>query len=183
MILSDQAILQAIETGDILISPFDRQCLGSNSYDVHLGDKLMMYDIHRYDCLDPRISNPTVEFEKKLFEDFWELKPGHLYLGSTMEYTECHRHVPFIEGKSSLGRLGVSIHVTAGKGDVGFCNHWTLEITVVEPVVLYPGMSIGQLLFFEVAGEVLVPYNQKASAKYNNKNPEPEASKYYMNYE
>lgn len=183
MILSDQSILAAIEAGDIVITPFERVCLGSNSYDVHLGNKLLMYDREQGSYLDPKRDNPTVPVSKHFFADKWLLVPGRLYLASTLEYTECHRHVPFLEGKSSLGRLGVSIHATAGKGDVGFCNHWTMEISVVEPVILYPGMAIAQLIFFEVAGEVQVPYNKKESAKYNNKNPWPEASKYFRNYE
>ena len=74
--------------------------------------------------------------------------------GSTLEYTETRRFVPFLEGKSSVGRLGIDIHATAGKGDVGFCNHWTLEISVSQPVRVYAGMPIGQLIYFLVEGEV-----------------------------
>ena len=70
------------------------------------------------------------------------LQPGVLYLGVTEEYTETHNAVPFLEGKSSIGRLGIDIHATAGKGDVGFCNTWTLEISCVHPVRVYPGMPI-----------------------------------------
>ena len=92
------------------------------------------------------------------------LLPGHLYLGVTDEYTETHAHVPFLEGKSSTGRLGIDIHATAGKGDVGFCNAWTLEISCVQPVKIYAGMPIGQLIYFPVDGEVLNLYNKKSNA-------------------
>jgi dCTP deaminase len=104
-----------------------------------------------------------------------------LYLGVTQEYTETHQHVPFLEGKSSVGRLGIDIHATAGKGDVGFCNHWTLEISVVHPVRVYAGMPIGQLIFFGVEGEVLNPYNRKPSAKYNGRDPRPMESMMWRN--
>ena len=98
-----------------------------------------------------------------------------------MEYTETHKHVPFLEGKSSVGRLGIDIHATAGKGDVGFCNHWTLEISVAQPVRVYAGMPIGQLIYFDVAGEVQTLYNNKLSAKYNNRSPRPMESMMWKN--
>ena len=82
------------------------------------------------------------------------LLPHRFYLGVTQEYTETHSHVPFLEGKSSIGRLGIDIHATAGKGDIGFCNTWTLEISVKQPVRVYAGMPIGQLIYFEVSGDL-----------------------------
>src|SRR5690606_41432173 len=89
-------------------------------------------------------------------------------LGGTFEYTETHAHVSFLEGKSSTGRLGIDIHATAGKGDVGFCNTWTLEISVAQPVRVYAGMPIGQLIYFVVDGEIETFYSTKGNAKYNN---------------
>jgi dCTP deaminase len=109
------------------------------------------------------------------------LNPGKTYLGSTLEYTETHQCVPFLEGKSSVGRLGIDIHATAGKGDVGFCNHWTLEISVSQPVRVYAGMPIGQLIYFMVEGEVEVDYSSKASAKYNQRSPQPVESMMWKN--
>jgi dCTP deaminase len=108
--------------------------------------------------------------------------PDVFYLGVTEEYTETHDHVPFLEGKSSIGRLGIDIHATAGKGDVGFCNYWTLEISVKQPVRVYAGMPIGQLIYFEVKGEIETPYNVKGSAKYNTKTHEPVESMMWKNF-
>ena len=85
------------------------------------------------------------------------------------------------EGKSSVGRLGIDIHATAGKGDVGFCNHWTLEISVSQSVRVYAGMPIGQLIYFMVEGDVEVDYSSKASAKYNQRSPKPVESMMWKN--
>lgn len=164
MILSDKEILERIESGSIVIEPYRPSCLGSNSYDVHLGRTLGVYNDA---VLDARKHNTIRLFE--IPDDGYVLEPGILYLGVTEEYTETHHHVPFLEGKSSVGRLGIDIHATAGKGDVGFCNFWTLEISVQVPVRVYAGMPIGQLIYFEVKGEVITSYNKKSSAKYNDR--------------
>ncbi len=177
MILSDKRILEEIEAGNIVIEPFRRECLGSNSYDVHLGRYLLVYTTP---VLDAAKDNPVEELE--IPPEGLVLEPGRLYLGVTEEYTETHKHVPFLEGKSSTGRLGIFIHATAGKGDVGFCNHWTLEIFVVQPVRVYAGMPIGQLIFFEVSGEVEVPYHRKASAKYRERTGKPMPSMMWKNF-
>jgi dCTP deaminase len=109
------------------------------------------------------------------------LQPGTLYLGVTLEYTETHAHVPFLEGKSSMGRLGIDIHATAGKGDVGFCNHWTLEISCIQPVRIYAGMPVGQLIYFVVDGEIENAYNKKSNAKYNQRSTKPMESMMWKN--
>jgi dCTP deaminase len=178
MILTDKQILQAIDDGAIVVTPFDRANLGSNSYDVHLGRAMATY---KPAILDARTHNPLDHFE--LPDEGYVLHPDTLYLGVTEEYTETHRHVPFLEGKSSVGRLGIDIHATAGKGDVGFCNYWTLEISVRQPVRVYPGMPIGQLIYFDVAGDVLVPYDKKPSSKYTAKNTRPVESMMYKNFD
>jgi dCTP deaminase len=178
MILTDKQILQAIADGSIVIAPFDRDNLGSNSYDVHLGDTLATY---KSAVLDARTHNEVEYFT--IPDDGYILQPGTLYLGVTSEYTETHKHVPFLEGKSSVGRLGIDIHATAGKGDVGFCNYWTLEISVCQPVRIYAGMPIGQLIYFEVAGDVLVPYDKKLSSKYATKDARPTESMMFKNYD
>ena len=90
-------------------------------------------------------------------------------------------HVPFLEGKSSIGRLGIDIHATAGKGDIGFCNTWTLEISVKKPVRVYAGMPIGQLIYFQTHGELKTPYNKKSSAKYNQRGDLPVESMMFKN--
>jgi len=176
MILSDKAILDAMEKGEIVVDPYDRDCLGTNSYDVHLSRHLATYSNR---VLDARKHNQIDHFE--IPEEGYVLEPQINYLGATEEYTETHATVPFLEGKSSVGRLGIDIHATAGKGDVGFCNHWTLEISVKQPVRVYAGMPIGQLIYFEVEGEILNPYNQKKSAKYNEKTHHPVESMMWRN--
>jgi dCTP deaminase len=177
MILTDGDILREMEKGNIVIRPFNRSCLGSNSYDVHLGSKLAVY---MCETLDAKAQNPIRIFE--IPKEGFILQPNELYLGVTEEYTETHNHVPFLEGKSSTGRLGISIHATAGKGDISFQGTWTLEISCLKPVKIYPHMPIGQLIYFEVnADSVLVPYNKKNNAKYNGQGAEPVESMMFMN--
>ncbi len=177
MILTDKEILENIERKRIVITPFVPECLGSNSYDVHLGKTLAVYNDA---VLDAKKHNQIMTFE--IPEEGYVLEPNTLYLGVTEEYTETHDHVPFLEGKSSIGRLGIDIHATAGKGDVGFCNFWTLEISVKLPVRVYAGMPVGQLIYFEVKGEVLTPYSTKRSAKYNERKPVPVESMMWKNF-
>ncbi len=176
MILSDAYILQEIEKGTIKIEPYDVNCLGSNSYDVHLGKFLATYNS---EVLDAKQHNTISHFE--IGEEGIVLQPDTLYLGVTEEYTETHAHVPFLEGKSSTGRLGIDIHATAGKGDVGFCGNWTLEISVKMPVRVYAGMPIGQLIYFPVQGQVINAYNKKANAKYSGQPNRPVESMMWKN--
>jgi dCTP deaminase len=176
MILSDKRILEEIKAGNIIIEPFKSECLGTNSYDVHLGKYLACYKDR---VLDAKKHNEIEHFE--IPKEGFVLQPNSLYLGVTLEYTETHKQVPFLEGKSSTGRLGIDIHATAGKGDVGFCNTWTLEISATQPVRIYAGMPIGQLIYFEVQGEITTFYNSKGNAKYNNKTTKPVESMMWKN--
>jgi len=176
MILSDQKILEGLEKGEIVIEPFRRECLGTNSYDVHLGKYLAIYKDH---ILDARRHNEIELIE--IPPEGFVLHPNTLYLGVTEEYTETHNAVPFLEGKSSVGRLGIDIHATAGKGDVGFCNTWTLEISCTHPVRVYAGMPIGQLIYFRVEGQILNYYNHKPNAKYNRRTDKPVESMLWKN--
>jgi dCTP deaminase len=178
MILTDLKILEEMEKGTIVISPFDRKYLGSNSYDVHLGRHLALY---KNDILDAKAHNEIDHFQ--IPEDGLILLPHRLYLGVTVEYTETHRHVPFLEGKSSIGRLGIDIHATAGKGDIGFCNTWTLEISVKQPVRVYHSMPIGQLIYFEVSGAIGTTYDAKSTAKYNERTERPVESMMWKNFD
>lgn len=176
MILSDKRIIEEMEKGTIVITPYDRSKLGSNSYDVHLGKYLATYENEE---LDAKKHNKIVHFE--IGDEGILLLPSKFYLGVTLEYTETHKHVPFLEGKSSTGRLGIDIHATAGKGDVGFCGNWTLEISVKQPVRVYHGMPIGQLIYFPVEGEIEVAYNQKSNAKYSGQPNKPVESMMWKN--
>lgn len=176
MILTDKQIQAEIESGNILIEPFDPKCLGTNSYDVHLGRYMGVYKERE---LDAKQHNQIKEII--IPPEGIVVQPGTIYLGVTEEYTESHAHVPFLEGKSSVGRLGIDIHATAGKGDVGFCNTWTLEISAIQPVRIYAGMPIGQLIYFEVSGEIENYYNKKGSAKYTQRTVKPVESMMWKN--
>jgi dCTP deaminase len=177
MILSDVKIREEIRRGRLVIRPFRAQSLGTNSYDVHLGPYLAVYSSP---ALDARVANPVKEF--RIPKEGFVLVPGQLYLGVTEEYTETHGYVPFLEGKSSVGRLGIDIHSTAGKGDEGFCNYWTLEMSVKVPVRIYAGMPVGQLIYFEISGPVARSYSAKKSAKYRRVSRHPTASRMHVNF-
>ena len=176
MILSDTRILEEIGKGTIKVDPYSRECLGSNSYDVHLGKWLAKY---KDEILDAKKHNLIDYFE--IPDEGFILQPQVFYLGVTQEYTETHAHVPFLEGKSSTGRLGIDIHATAGKGDVGFCGNWTLEISVKQPVRIYKYMPIGQLIYFPVEGEIEIAYNKKKDAKYSGQPNKPVESMMWKN--
>src|SRR5690606_37950720 len=176
MILSDKRILEEIKQKNIVVKPFRHECLGTNSYDVHLGEWLSVYVD---DILDAKAHNKIMHM--KIPKEGTVLLPSRLYLGVTEEYTETMTAVPFLEGKSSVGRLGIDIHATAGKGDVGFKNNWTLEISVRQPVRVYKGMPIGQLIYFAVEGDIETTYDQKKSAKYNKRTVKPVESMMWKN--
>lgn len=177
VILSDAEILKQIEQKNIIIEPFDTKYLGSNSYDVHLGHTLAVYKDAILDAKKPSI---VTYFD--IPKEGFVLQPDRLYLGVTKEYTETLKHVPFLEGKSSVGRLGIDIHATAGKGDIGFKNYWTLEISVKMPVRVYADMPIGQIIYFETKGQVITPYYLKNTAKYNEKSNLPKESQMWRNF-
>jgi len=177
MILSDVKIREALRDRRIVIRPFRPDCLGTNSYDVHLGPYLSVYQDA---ALDARENNRVKEF--RIPREGYVLIPGQLYLGVTEEYTETHGYVPFLEGKSSVGRLGIDIHSTAGKGDEGFCNYWTLEMSVKVPVRIYAGMPVGQLIYFEISGRVERSYSKKKSAKYRKVSAHPTPSRMFLNF-
>lgn len=175
MILSDTEILGHIKHGHIVIDPFDITSLGGNSYDVRLGPVLRVYDTAV--VIDCAREHKTIDIT--IPDTGLVLMPGTLYLGSTVEYTETHQHVPYLDGRSSIGRLGISIHATAGRGDVGFCNHWTMEITTVQPVRIYAGIKIGQLTYHTVSGPVERRYATKETTTYGQlaRDPMPQPSR------
>ena len=149
------------------ITPFDPTRVGPNSVDLRLADKLLVYEMPTVfewtGSLSSRLSsrepNETVEIDISGKSGF-TLFPGTLYLGSTMEFTETHGLVPVIETRSSLARLGVSAHLSAGFGDDGWAGCWTLELTVVHPVKLWAGDRICQVAFHTIEGE-RQPYKGK----------------------
>ena len=158
MILSGEQISARLD-GDIKIDPFDPANLNPNSYNLTLHHEIMTYEEV---VLDMRKQNRTRRL--KIPKEGLVLKPDQLYLARTMERTETHNLVPMIEGRSSIGRLGLFVHVTAGFGDVGFCGFWTLEMFAVQPVRVYAGVPICQIFYHEIQGEI----EEYASDKYQH---------------
>jgi dCTP deaminase len=158
MILTGQEILARLGR-DIVIEPFDASRLNPNSYNLTLHDELIVYDEV---VLDMRRSNRYRRIG--IPHEGLVLQPSQLYLARTVERTETHNLVPMIEGRSSVGRLGLFVHVTAGIGDVGFCGYWTLEMFAVQPLRIYPGVGICQILYHNVHG----PITEYRSDKYQN---------------
>src|SRR5512144_2983074 len=148
MVLSGQEIRRRLG-GQIVIDPFDDARLNPNSYNLTLHDELMVYEEL---ILDMRKANRVRRMA--IPPEGIVLSPGQLYLGRTAERTETHGLVPMIEGRSSIGRLGLFVHVTAGFGDVGFCGYWTLEMFAVQPVRIYPGVEICQIIYHDIRGEI-----------------------------
>ena len=158
MILSGHQIQSRLQS-DILIDPFDETHLNPNSYNLSLHNELMTYEEV---VLDMRKANRVRRIE--IPREGYVLNPNKLYLGRTAERTETHNLVPMIEGRSSIARLGLFVHVTAGFGDVGFCGFWTLEMFSVQPVRIYPGIPICQIIYHEITGEI----SEYESDKYQN---------------
>lgn len=158
MILSGHEILARLGK-DIVIDPFDKAKLNPNSYNLALHNELIVYEEVVLDMRKPnRVRRITIPPEGLV------LRPNQLYLGRTAERTETHNLVPMIEGRSSVGRLGLFVHVTAGFGDVGFCGYWTLEMFAIQPLRIYPGVSICQIIYHDICGSI----SEYASDKYQN---------------
>lgn len=139
MILTGKEIQKRIGN-DIVITPYSEKQLNPNSYNLRLHEELLVYTELPLDMKKPNPAEKLVIPESGLL-----LKPGILYLGRTLESTETHNLVPMLEGRSSIGRLGMLVHVTAGFGDVGFKGFWTLEISVIQPLIVYPGVEVCQI--------------------------------------
>jgi dCTP deaminase len=148
MILSGHEIREQLGN-NIVIDPFDEANLNPNSYNLTLHDELITYEEV---VLDMRKANRVRRLT--IPPDGLVLSPNQLYLARTIERTETHNLVPMIEGRSSIGRLGLFVHVTAGFGDVGFCGYWTLEMFAVQPVRIYAGVQICQIIYHQIAGDV-----------------------------
>ena len=156
MILSGPEIARQVALGRIRIDPFDESRAGPNSYNLRLHDRLLVYTA---DELDMRIRPETEELV--IPREGLVLRPGRLYLGRTVERTATEHYVPMLEGRSSIGRLGITVHVTAGFGDIGFDGCWTLEIQCVHPVRIYAGVAVCQIYYHEIAGEIQLYHSRK----------------------
>ena len=195
--LTGSEIYKQIKKGNIEISPFDKERINPNSYNLRLHDELLVYrrnddritvmdernifkdvDTNHYaydlnnialhrspiiqsacylDPLDMKKSNDTLILP--IPDSGLLLHPGVLYIGRTIERTASDKFIPMINGRSSGGRLGISIHICAGFGDIGFDGTWTLEISVVEPIIIYPNVEIAQVSFFKPYGDTKIKYN------------------------
>ncbi len=158
MILTGSEI-KARLSKDIVIEPYDENLLNPNSYNLRLHNELLVYEEIVLDMRRPnRLRRYTIP------DEGFVLNPNQLYLARTVERTETHNLVPMIEGRSSIGRLGLFVHITAGFGDIGFKGFWTLEMYAIQPVRIYPGVPICQIFYHTIQGEV-VDYD---SDKYQN---------------
>lgn len=174
---SDSKIKQQVKDGGLVIAPFDVRNINPCGIDVTLGSEFITYKV----LLDSAKKYDEYDIVRHSLNkhQYITLTRGLIYLGVTNEYVEIPDNA-FAEltGKSSLGRLGLSIHATAGHIDPGFKGHITLELSVIQPLTIYPGMKIGQLRFANVDGIVDKPYHEKENSKYNNRLKEPIYSKY-----
>jgi dCTP deaminase len=175
--LSGKEIIRQVELGNIKIDGFDKTKVNPNSYNLHLGKEYCVYQFQRamrasfvdpntkqlvqrdLPFLDPRDKQQVEKGE--IPDEGMIIMPNTLYLMTTEEYTETNGFVPCIDGRSSVGRLGVQVHVTAGFGDNGFRGKWTLEVATLQPVLVYPGMEICQIYFHELTGDPVLTYDGK----------------------
>lgn len=159
MILSGKEILKNVELNNIIIEPFDKNKVNPNSYNLSLYNELLVYE---NEILDMKVPNKVKKIE--IPEEGLLLEPNKLYLGRTNEFTKTEKFVPMLEGRSSTGRLGLFIHVTAGFGDIGFAGYWTLEIFCVQPIRIYPNTQICQIYYHDILGD----FDLYKSGKYQN---------------
>ena len=171
MILTGSEILKNIQSGKIVIDPFDESQLNPNSYNFTLGNKLLLYNNY---VLDAKKDNDVREIT--IPEDGITLGHGTVYLGHTEEIIGSDYFVPIIRGRSSIGRLGLFVNITSDLIDIGSKNQLTLQLNAVQPVTIYPGMQIGQVTFWLPIGEI-----EKYRGKYENTRG-PVASKMYMDF-
>ncbi len=164
MILSGDEIQRRLGR-DVQIDPYDPSHLNPNSYNLTLHNELLVYEEVVLD-----VKTPNRYRRMEIPDSGLVLSPNQVYLGRTVEHTETHNLVPMIEGRSSLGRLGLFVHVTAGFGDVGFKGYWTLEMFAIQPIRIYAGVQICQIFYHVLEGSV----REYSSGKYqNNKDIQP----------
>ncbi|MDF9797689.1 dCTP deaminase [Catalinimonas alkaloidigena] len=163
MILSGREIVKLIDK-EIFINPFSIDQINPNSYNLRLHNQLLVYED---EVLDMKKDNDV----KKVIipEEGLILQPNRLYLGRTIETIKAEHHVPKLEGRSSIGRLGIMVHLTAGLGNIGSDGYWTLELACIQPVRIYPGVAICQIYFEDIKGE----YDTYKSEKYHHGDIQP----------
>ncbi|MEA2622115.1 MAG: dCTP deaminase [Chloroflexota bacterium] len=186
-VLSDRDIRASLQSGRVRIDPYDPTCLQPSSVDLHLDRDFRVFRNSRYPYIDVREPQPDLtELESITDDEPFILHPGEFVLGQTLEWVELPDDlVARLEGKSSLGRLGLLIHSTAGYVDPGWKGNLTLELSNVAnlPIALFFGMKIGQISFFKMSSPVERPYGSKElGSKYQGQS-RPTASEYYRDFE
>lgn len=186
MILADVDIRKAVAEGRIGIDPFDEADVQPSSVDLHTDRLFRTFDNHRHPFIDVKLPMENLTDLVEVADDeAFILHPGEFVLGSTLEYIRLPNDlVARLEGKSSLGRLGLLIHSTAGYVDPGFEGHLTLELSNVAnlPITIYPGMKIGQISFFGLTSEAENPYGSASvGSKYQGQRG-PTPSRYFENF-
>ncbi|WP_068402278.1 dCTP deaminase [Kribbia dieselivorans] len=186
MLLSDRDITAEIDAGRVSIDPWDPSMVQPSSVDVRLDKYFRLFDNHKYQVIDPAAEQPDltrlVEVDA---EDGFVLHPGEFVLGSTWEQFSLPDDLAArVEGKSSLGRLGLLTHATAGFVDPGFSGHVTLELSNVAtlPIMLWPGMKIGQLCFFRLSSPAEHPYGSTTRGSHYQGQRGPTASRSFQNF-
>jgi dCTP deaminase len=186
VLLSDRDISAELDSGRVVLDPYDPAMLQPSSIDVRLDRFFRLFDNHKYPVIDPAAEQPDltrlVEVEG---DEPFVLHPGEFVLGSTFEQVTLPDDVAArLEGKSSLGRLGLLTHSTAGFIDPGFSGHVTLELSNVAtlPITLWPGMKIGQLCFFRLTSPALQPYGSGASGSRYQGQRGPTASRSWQGF-
>ena len=192
MLLSDRDIRAEVAAGRVVLDPWDPSMVQPSSIDVRLDKFFRLFDNHRYPYIDPAQEQPGLT---RLVEvgngpdgtgdESFVLHPGEFVLGSTLETVSLPDDLAArVEGKSSLGRLGLLTHATAGFVDPGFSGHVTLELSNVAtlPIVLYPGMKIGQLCFFRLSSPAENPYGSAAYGSHYQGQRGPTASRSWQNF-
>jgi len=184
--LSDRDIIRAVDDDQVRLEPWDTDMVQPASVDVRLDRFFRVFDNHRYPSIDPAQEQPELTrlVEVTTGEPFM-LHPGSFVLGSTYEVVSLGESIAArVEGKSSLGRLGLLTHATAGFVDPGFSGHITLELFNVStlPFTLWPGMKIGQLCFFELSSPVLHPYGSAEAGSHYQDQRGPTPSRSYINF-
>lgn len=187
MLLSDRDIRTSIESGRIRLDPLDVRLVQPASIDIRLDRFFRLFDNHRYSVIDPALEQPglTRPIAPAPGEPF-VLHPGEFVLGSTYECVSLGDDIAArLEGKSSLGRLGLLTHSTAGFIDPGFSGHVTLELsnTATMPILLHPGMRIGQLCFFDLSSPAENPYGSSALGSHYQGQRGPTPSRSYLRFE
>ena len=186
MLMSDRDIRASIEAGQIGLEPLDMSLLQPSSFDVRIDRFFRLFDNHKYAFIDPaEQQDDLTRFVEVGPDEPFILHPGEFVLGSTYEFVKLPDNVAArLEGKSSLGRLGLVTHSTAGFVDPGFNGHVTLELSNMAtlPIKLWPGMKIGQLCFFQLSSPSETPYGaEKYLNRYQGQRG-PTASRSYMNF-